>query len=95
MNRRGLLKSLLGACAALIGGRAVAETDFDPDGLYSGFGTYTGHNYEFRKFKGGIQLAPTKAEGEVCVYDCTPEGRAEYYEDKYWEAQRHIDELYG
>lgn len=57
MNRRSLLKTILGAGAALVGGRAIAE------------------------------------EKPPLLQVMHPD-KKKTYKDLYWEAQRHIDELY-
>lgn len=69
MNRRNLLKGVLGLGAVGVAGKVVAdEKPFYGPGIPE------------------MGLAPLKREGAAIAYD--------ELEERYWDAQRHIDELY-
>lgn len=69
MNRRNLLKGLLGVgIAGAAGAAASDEKSFYGPGIDQ------------------MGLAPLKTEGGKLPYD--------QLEDRYWEAQQHIDSLY-
>lgn len=109
MNRRKILKWLGLAPIAAVA-PAVAESSikgYVTDGKSYPYSIYPGNFYG--PAMTAFELAPSKAEGETVVYDefshdgtnfnpdgyeCNDRGYAQYYEDKYWEAQRQIDELH-
>jgi hypothetical protein len=94
MNRRKVLKAFLAAPFVAAGGSAVAVER--PDGLTMAPTTPNEMTFDSEPdffYEGSSSLVPNKAEGQRVDYD--PDNLySDDYEDKYWEAQAHINELY-